>query len=60
MKLRDLIFRYPGECRLTFRINLHGNKEATVVAHNRYSVIPEENLVREIESLVGAKVICEA
>jgi DNA polymerase-3 subunit alpha len=60
MKLRDLIFRYPGECRLTFRINLHGNKEATVVAHNRYSVIPEENLIREIESLVGAKVICEA
>ncbi len=60
MKLRDIIFRYPGECRLKFRINLDGDKKATVVTHNRYSVLPEENLIEEIESLVGAKVIFEA
>ena len=57
MKLRDLIFRYPGECRLKFRINLDGDKVAMVIAHNRYSVMPDENLIEEIESLVGAKVI---
>ena len=59
MNLRDLTFRYPGECRLTFRIDLDGSKKATVAAHGRYSVTPEENLIGEIESLVGAKVICE-
>ncbi len=59
MKLRDIIFRYPGECRLKFKITLDGDKKATVVTHNRYSVLPEENLIEEIESLVGAKVIHE-
>ena len=59
IKLKDLIFRYPGECRLKFRINIDGNKKAIVVAHNRYSVMPEENLIEEIESLVGDKVLRE-
>ncbi|MBE9594070.1 MAG: hypothetical protein IMF19_11405 [Proteobacteria bacterium] len=59
MKLKDLIFRYPGECQLKFRVNLDGNNKTTVATHNRYSIMPEENLIKEIESLVGAKVICE-
>jgi len=59
MKLKDLIFRYPGECRLTFRIDLGGSRNATVAAHSRYSVTPEENVIGEIESLVGTKVIRE-
>ncbi len=59
IKLKDLIFRYPGECRLKFRINLDVNKKAIVVAHNRHSVMPEENLIEEIESLIGAKVLRE-
>jgi DNA polymerase-3 subunit alpha len=57
MKLKDLIFRYPGECQIKFRINLDKNNKATVDTHNRYSIMPEENLIKEIESLVGAKVI---
>ena len=59
MRLRDLIFRYPGECRLTFRIDLDGDRKAAVAAHSRYNVTPEENLIGEIESLVGTKVIRE-
>jgi DNA polymerase-3 subunit alpha len=59
MKLRDLVFRYPGECRLTFRINLGGNRKATVVAHDRYSIMPDEHLIEEIEALIGSKVIGE-
>ena len=35
IKLRDLVFKYPGECRLKFKINLNG-EEVTAVAHNRY------------------------
>ena len=59
IKLRDLLFRYPGDCKLVFKISLDGNNESTVAAHNRYSIMPEENLIQEIESLVGDKVIYE-
>ena len=59
VRLRDLISRYPGECRLTFRINLDGDRKATVVAHNRYSIMAGQNLIEQIEGLVGAKVICK-
>jgi DNA polymerase-3 subunit alpha len=59
MKLRDLIFRYPGDCRLTFRIDLDENTKATVIAHDRYNIMPEEDLIDEIESLAGTKVIKE-
>ncbi|HUU39832.1 MAG TPA: DNA polymerase III subunit alpha, partial [Desulfatiglandales bacterium] len=59
IKLRDLIFRYPGECRLKFKINLKG-KELTIVAHNHYSIMPEKDLIEQIESLMEAKVIQEA
>jgi DNA polymerase-3 subunit alpha len=59
IKLRDLVFKYPGECRLKFKINLNG-EEMTAVAHNRYSIIPEKGLIDQIESLVGSKVIQEA
>jgi DNA polymerase-3 subunit alpha len=59
MKLRDLIFKYPGECRLKFRIRLGQDTNATVVTHSRYSIIPNEALLGEIESLIGTKVIRE-
>ena len=59
IKLRDLVFKYPGECRLKFKINLNG-EEVTAVAHNRYSIIPEKGLIEQIESLVESKVIQEA
>jgi DNA polymerase-3 subunit alpha len=59
MKLRDLIFRYPGDCALRFNIDLDGDKRATVVAHNRYRIMPGEQLIEQIESLIGDKVICE-
>jgi DNA polymerase-3 subunit alpha len=57
MKLKDLIFQYPGECRLKFRINLDETDNTTIATHHRYSITPKENVIREIESLVGAEVI---
>ena len=59
MQLRDLIFKYPGECQLKFRVVLNGDKKTMVTAHNRYSIMPNESLLEEIESLVRAKVIRE-
>jgi DNA polymerase-3 subunit alpha len=60
MQLRNLIFKYPGECQLKFRVDLDGNEKAMVTTHNRYSIVPNESLLDEIESLVGVKVIREA
>jgi DNA polymerase-3 subunit alpha len=57
MKLRDLIFRHPGECRLKFRIDIDQDNSTTVIAHNRYNVMPEENLLQEMSSLVGGKLM---
>jgi DNA polymerase-3 subunit alpha len=60
LQLRDLIFRHPGECQLKFQVDLDGGKRAVVATHNRYSIMPDETLLEEIESLVMAKVIREA
>jgi DNA polymerase-3 subunit alpha len=57
MKLRDLVFRYPGDCQIIFKIRHDGNTESRIAAHNRYSIMPDENLIREIESLVGNKIM---
>ncbi len=57
IRLRDLIFRYPGECQLKFRIDIDKYKSTTIVAHNRYNVMPNENLLQEMSSLVGEKLI---
>jgi len=57
MKLRDLIFRHPGDCRLKFRIDIDQDNSTTVIAHNRYNVMPEENLLQEMSSLVGDKLM---
>jgi DNA polymerase III subunit alpha len=59
IQLRDLIFRHPGECQLKFQVDLDGGKKAMVAIHNRYSIMPDESLLEEIESLVNAKVIRE-
>jgi DNA polymerase III subunit alpha len=60
IRLRDLIFRYPGECQLKFRIDIDTYKSTTIIAHNRYNVMPNENLLQEMSSLVGEKLIYDA
>jgi DNA polymerase-3 subunit alpha len=60
MQLRDLIFTYPGECQVKFRVTLTGDEQAMITTHNRYSIRPSDSLLEEIESLVRAKVIREA
>ncbi len=59
MELRDLFFRYPGECRIKFRIETQEGKKATIIAHDRYSVLPKPDLMEKIESVTGARPVCE-
>jgi DNA polymerase III subunit alpha len=51
--LRDLAFRYPGDCRLRFRVAPVSGKAVTVIADERFKVEPCHELVREMENLTG-------
>jgi len=51
--LRDLAFRYPGECRLRFRVAPASGKALTVIANDRFKVEPCHELIREMENLTG-------
>ncbi|MFZ0448609.1 MAG: DNA polymerase III subunit alpha [Desulfatiglandaceae bacterium] len=54
--LRDLAFRYPGECRLRFRVAPASGKAVTVIADDRFKVQPCHELIQEMESLTGSTV----
>ncbi len=54
--LQDIVFKYPGECRLLFKVNRPDGKEMVLAAHGRFSVLPCPELTEEIEALTGNKV----
>jgi len=54
--LMDIVFRYPGDCRVLFRILLSGEREVTIRAHHRFSVLPCREMLAEMENLIGHKV----
>ncbi|MFH1627436.1 MAG: DNA polymerase III subunit alpha [Pseudomonadota bacterium] len=56
--LRDILFKYPGECRLIFKVSVPGGKDVTISAQGRFNVLPCKELLAEIEGLLGRKA-CE-
>lgn len=54
--LRDLTFRFPGECRLRFKVPLGSGKDVTIAANERFSVLPCPELISELEVLTGHRV----
>ena len=54
--LRDIVFRYPGECRLLFKVEKVHGKEVLICAHHRFNVLARNELIQEIEALIGNKV----
>lgn len=54
--LQDIVFKYPGECRLVFKVQMSNGKEVAVFANPRFNVLPSHELMAEIETLVGNKV----
>jgi DNA polymerase-3 subunit alpha len=55
--LRDIVFRYPGECRLFFRVHMVHGEEVIISADERFNVLPRHELIEEIESIIGDKII---
>ncbi|MFP4085312.1 MAG: DNA polymerase III subunit alpha [Desulfobacteraceae bacterium] len=52
-ELRDIVFKYPGDCRILFKINETGAAPVHIQAHSRFNVLPCEEFVKEIEALSG-------
>ncbi len=55
--LQDIVFTYPGECSLLFKMNTNNGKEIVIAAHDRFKVLPCQELIDKIELLIGNKII---
>ena len=56
--IKDVFFRYPGDSSVLFRVATGQDKELLIAAHPRYRVMPCNELIKEIENIIGQKVIC--
>jgi DNA polymerase-3 subunit alpha len=56
-EIKDVFFRYPGDSSVFFRVPANPDKEILIAAHPRYRVLPCDEMVKEIETLTGQKVI---
>ena len=57
--IRDVLFRYPGDCTVLFRVDMGEDKEVIIQAHKHYRITPCDEVRREIEALTREKVICK-
>lgn len=53
--IKDIIIGYPGDCSLVFRIKTAQGKDVFVEADRHYHVFPCNELIGEIESILGSK-----
>jgi DNA polymerase-3 subunit alpha len=56
-QIRDIFFRFPGECSVLFRVGAEQGKELLIEAHDHYRISPCEEVREEIEAIVGEKII---
>jgi len=56
-EIRDLFFRYPGECSVLFRMDIGDGKEILIAPNNHYRVSPVSEMLKELEALTGQSVI---
>jgi DNA polymerase-3 subunit alpha len=56
-EIKGIVFRYPGECSILFRVRTEPGREVLIAAHDHYRVLPCEQMINEIESLTGQKVV---
>ena len=56
-QIRDVFFRYPGECSVLFRVDTGQGKELIIAAHDHYRISPCDEVRGEIEAITGEKII---
>ena len=57
-EIKDIFFRYPGESCVLFKVDTGEGKEVLIEAHPNYRVTPCDEMIGEIEAIIGRKVIC--
>ncbi|MCP4683025.1 MAG: DNA polymerase III subunit alpha, partial [Desulfobacterales bacterium] len=50
--LRDIVFRFPGECRLLFKVGMPHGEEVHISAGTRFNVLPCLELTSAIKILI--------
>jgi DNA polymerase-3 subunit alpha len=58
VEIRDVIFKYPGDSSVLFSVETDGGKRVTIEAHYNFKVSPCNEMIHEIEGIIGQKVIC--
>ena len=56
--IKDIVFKYPGESAILFKVGTAGGEQFLVIAHHRYRVSPSREMIKELETRIGQKVIC--
>ena len=57
-ELKDIFFRYPGDSSVLFRVDAGQGEDFLIAAHHRYRVSPCDEMIKELETITGQKVIC--
>jgi len=57
-QLRDTLMRFPGDCFVKLRVEADDGKCYIIAAHNNLRVFPCNELLDELETISGNKVIC--
>ena len=55
--LLDIVFKYPGDCGLFFKVKMSDGKEVLISANERFRVIPSREFLAETEALIGNHVV---
>jgi DNA polymerase-3 subunit alpha len=56
-QIRDIFFKFPGECPVLFRVGAGAGKELLIEAHAHYKISPCDEIKGEIEAIIGEKII---
>jgi len=54
--IQNVVFRFPGNCRLLFKVDGSNGEPIIIAANDRFSVLPCREFIEEIEILTGTKV----
>jgi DNA polymerase-3 subunit alpha len=56
--IKDVLYRYPGQSSVVFKVETDPGKRMVIAAHPRYNVFACREMIEELETLIGRKVVC--
>lgn len=57
-EIRDIFFKYPGDCPVLFRVDTANGKEMIISTNDHFKILPCDEILGEIEGITGQRVIC--